>query len=214
MHGTNEPASIPQAAPPAGQRHGPFEDAYAIFVGTVLLSLGLVLLKAAGLATGGVAGLALTLAYLLGWPVGLFYVVLTVPLLALTVRTMRWAFILKTLLVSLGLFAMTLVAPYGVRLEWVHPAFAAIVGGSTIGMGALALARHGAGTGGSGAIVLWLYRKHGWNAGRTQMVFDASVLLISLAAIDIARFGWSLLGVAATAGILWVWHRPGRYTGY
>ncbi|MEJ2459150.1 MAG: YitT family protein, partial [Novosphingobium sp.] len=97
---------------------------------------------------------------------------------------------------------------------WISKPVAALVGGSAIGMGALALARHGAGTGGSGAIVLWLYRTRGWNAGRTQMLVDGCVLLFSLVTLDAVHILWSLLGVMATGGILYVWHRPGRYTGY
>jgi uncharacterized membrane-anchored protein YitT (DUF2179 family) len=197
-----------------GQRHSLWEDAYALFVGTVHLALGLVLLRTAGLATGGVAGLSLTLSYLTGLPLGIFYVALSVPMLAATVRTMRWPFAARTVLVSILLFLMTALSSLGIDLGHVRPAVAAVVGGSVIGMGALALARHGTATGGSGALVLWLYRTKGWNAGRTQMALDLVVLTISLIAIDLERFGWSMVGVAATAGILYVWHRPGRYTGY
>jgi len=210
------PVSSPEVtasfAPPL--RHGLWEDAYALVVGTIHLSLGLLLLKAAGLATGGVAGVSLVLNYLTGLPVGLFYAALTLPMLAVTWRTMSWPFIVKTVHVSLGLFALTALAPLGLGVAWVSAPVAAVAGGSVIGMGALALARHGTATGGSGAIVLWLYRTRGWNAGRSQLVIDASVLLFSLLALGPGRLGWSLLGVAATAGILWVWHRPGRYTGY
>lgn len=210
MHGTlNKPG---EAAP--GQRHGPWEDAYAVLVGSLLLALGLVLLRTAGLSTGGVAGLSLTLSYLTGMPLGIFYIALTLPALAVTMRTMRWTFAARTVLVSVLVFAMTSLSPLVAQIGPIHPAVAAIAGGNLFGMGALALARHATGTGGSGALVLWLYRTRGWNAGQTQMAIDAAVLTISLIAIDLERFGWSMVGVAATAGILYVWHRPGRYTGY
>lgn len=215
------PAPAPSAksvpSPPAGGTpHTPAEDAYALLVGSLHLALGLVLLKTAGLATGGVAGLSLVASYLTGLPVGLFYVVLTVPMLAVTWRAMRLAFVAKTLAVTLALFALTLIAPRVLTIAHVHPAAAALAGGSVIGLGALALAlaRHGAGAGGTGAMVLWLYRTRGWNAGRTQMAIDAMVLLTALATLDLAHFGYSLMGAAATNGILYVWHRPGRYTGY
>lgn len=200
--------------PPQAVPHTPMEDAYALLVGTVQLSLGLVLLKAAGLVTGGVAGISLVLNYLTGYPVGLFYTLLTVPMLSATLRAMSWRFIIKTLVVTFGLFAMTALAATTVEIAQIARPVAALAGGSVIGMGALALARHGAGTGGSGATVLWLYRTRGWNAGRTQMLFDGCVLVFSLIALDLAQVLWSLLGVAATGGILYVWHRPGRYTGY
>jgi len=199
------PPAVPHTLP---------EDAYALLVGTVQLSLGLVLLKAAGLATGGVAGISLVLNYLTGYPVGLFYTALTVPMLGVTLRAMSWRFLVKTLVVTLGLFAMTALAASTIEIAHIARPVAALAGGSVIGMGALALARHGAGTGGSGALVLWLYRTRGWNAGRTQMLIDGCVLVFSLIALDVAQVLWSLLGVAATGGILYVWHRPGRYTGY
>lgn len=199
---------------PSPTPHGHGEDIYALFVGTIHLAVGLVLLRAAGLATGGVAGVALVLSYATGWPVGLLYALISAPLMAITLRSMSWRFLIKTAVVTLGLFAMTALAPMGIDIARVSDPFAAVVGGSVIGMGALALARHGAATGGSGALVLWLYRTRGWNAGRTQLIIDGTVLLFAASRLDAVRMGWSLLGVAATAGILWVWHRPGRYTGY
>lgn len=201
--------AIPHATP-----HSVFEDVYALIVGTLLLSLGVVILQKAQLATGGVAGLALTLRYLTGLPVGLLYAGLTLPMLAITIRSMGRAFLVKTLIVTFGVFAVTSLAPYVFEIARISTPAAAVVGGTVIGMGALALARHAAGSGGSGAIVLWLYRTKGWNAGRTQMLFDACVLLFSLVSLDLTRMLWSLLGVMATGGILYVWHRPGRYTGY
>lgn len=81
-------------------------------------------------------------------------------------------------------------------------------------MGALALAQHGAATGGSGAIILYFYRRRGWNAGQTQMLVEGSMLLLSLVGTSSDRFSWSLFSLIATAGVLFVWHRPGRYAGY
>ncbi|MFD2134267.1 YitT family protein [Novosphingobium resinovorum] len=150
---------------PSPTPHGHGEDIYAMFVGTIHLAVGLVLLRAAGLATGGVAGVALVLSYATGWPVGLLYALISAPLMAITLRSMSWRFLIKTAVVTLGLFAMTALAPMGIDIARVSDPVAAVVGGSVIGMGALALARHGAATGGSGALVLWLYRTRGWNAG-------------------------------------------------
>lgn len=200
--------------PPPGVPHSLFEDVYAVVVGTILLSLGVVILQKAQLAIGGVAGLALTVSYITGLPVGLLYAGLTLPMLAVTIRDMGRAFLVKTLLVTLGVFAVTSIAPMLFEIARINTPAAAIMGGTVIGMGALALARHAAGSGGSGALVLWFYRTKGWNAGRSQMTFDACVLLLSLFTLDLTRMLWSLLGVAATGGILYVWHRPGRYTGY
>ncbi|KAK0329178.1 hypothetical protein LTR94_037854, partial [Friedmanniomyces endolithicus] len=47
-------------------------------------------------------------------------------------------------------------------------------------MGILAMARHGAGVGGTGIVTLWLQKKHGINAGRTQVMIDGVILLLAL----------------------------------
>jgi uncharacterized membrane-anchored protein YitT (DUF2179 family) len=83
-----------------------------------------------------------------------------------------------------------------------------------IGMGALGLARHGAGIGGFGAVALWLFRARSWNAGCTMILLDLSVLLVSLPLITLSQWLWSAASVLSINGILFVWHRPGRYTGY
>lgn len=71
----------------------------------------------AGFVTGGVAGLSLLIFYLTGWPVGALMPVLTIPFLVLTVRTMGYAFALKTLLVSVALFVMISVAPHAFQIS-------------------------------------------------------------------------------------------------
>jgi uncharacterized membrane-anchored protein YitT (DUF2179 family) len=71
----------------------------------------------------------------------------------------------------------------------------------------------GAATGGSGVAILWLYRVRGWNAGRTQLAIDGAILLLSMHTIAAIQWMWSVLGLVATCGILYTWHRPGLYTG-
>lgn len=206
-------------ANPAGhltdaEPHGLLEDGYALFVGSILLALGLVLLQRAGLVTGGVAGIALIFSYLTGQPIGFYIIGLTVPALVLGLRAMGRAFALKTLLSNFCLVGMTWLAPSLIGISTIDRVAAAIAGGSVIGMGALALARHEAATGGSGVLILWLYRTRGWNAGRTQFVIDGLVLFGSLVVISPQSVALSAIGLVATAGILYVWHRPGRYMGY
>jgi uncharacterized membrane-anchored protein YitT (DUF2179 family) len=96
----------------------------------------------------------------------------------------------------------------------VHPAFAALVGGTVIGLGILVLARHQAGVGGTGVITLWLQRTRGWNAGRTQIAIDVVILGISVPVLSGGQLAWSALSAAAISLILIAWHRPGRYIGH
>jgi uncharacterized membrane-anchored protein YitT (DUF2179 family) len=123
-------------------------------------------------------------------------------------------FTIRTLCVSAGIAAFGTIARYAMTIVSIDPLFAALTGGTVIGMGALALARHHAGIGGTGILTLWLHRRRGWNPGRTQIAFDTVILLVSLSVVPAINVMWSAVSALAISGILIAWHRPGRYTGY
>lgn len=194
--------------------HSRSEDVYAIVVGCVMIALGLALLRAAGLVTGGIAGVALLVSYLVPLPTGVLFTLINIPFFLFAKRAMGTRFMLRTIAVNAGIALFSTMARYGFRIVEVHPAFAAIAGGTVIGMGILALARHDAGVGGTGVVTLWLQRTRGWNAGRTQIAIDLGILAVSFAVVAPVQVGWSAISAAAISGILIAWHRPGRYTGY
>ena len=123
------------------------------------------------------------------------------------------AFTLKTLIVSVALGSVTQVVPLLITISYLHPLFAALVGGTFIGMGVLSLARHNASVGGTGVVTLWLYRRFGINAGKSQMALDVLVFLISLSKMPISLLLWSALSAFAMNTMLMNWHKPGRYQG-
>lgn len=194
--------------------HSLVEDAYALTLGCILVVLGLALLHAAGLVTGGIAGIALLVSYAVPLPIGVLFTLLNLPFFLLAWKAMGRRFTLRTFLVALGVAGFGTMTRYGLTISYIDPAFAALAGGSVIGFGALALARHHAGIGGTGVVTLLLQKRRGWNAGRTQIAIDAVILLASLAVLPADRVAWSALSAAAISGILIAWHRPGRYTGY
>lgn len=203
-----------EAAAPS--RHTLFEDAYAILTGSSFLVLDLAFLDAAGLVTGGVAGLALLSSHFVPLPPGLLFTLLNLPFFLLADRAMGRPAMVKAVLANLLIAALALVAPLAFRLEQVDGLFAALVGGTVIDSGILLLARHQVGVGGLGILALSLQQRRGWNAGRTQLTGDAIILsaAVPLLAMSFSRFGLSLLSACAVAGVLIVFHRPGRYTGY
>lgn len=77
-------------------RHSVFEDAQGLFTGTVLASLGVMLLSKAGLLTGGVAGMAFLLHYAFGWSFGLGFFVINLPFYWLAYERLGIAFTIKT----------------------------------------------------------------------------------------------------------------------
>ena len=209
-------APSPSAAPVrkvAVKPHTLFDDIYGISVGVLFVSTGVLLLQAAGLITGGVAGISLLLSYTSGYPVGLLFMLINLPFFLFGYLFMGARFTLKSLAGSAMIMAMLKILPLGLVIGHVNPVLAAIGGGTFCGMGILALARHGAGVGGTGIVTLWLQKKYGINAGRTQVMIDAVILLAALAIVTPELVGWSSLSAIAMSSMVMAWHRAGRYFG-
>lgn len=197
----------------AAERHTHLEDAQAILTATAFVSLGYSLLGHARLLTGGTAGIALLLTRLTPFTFGQLFVALNLPFFWLAVRQMGWRFTVKTFL-SIGLVAVASDhLPAVLRLERVHPGYAAVMGGFSVGMGLLILFRHRASLGGVNVLSLWLQERHGIRAGLFQLCVDAAVVLASLFVVSPATVALSVLGAAALNVVLAVNHRPGRYLG-
>jgi uncharacterized membrane-anchored protein YitT (DUF2179 family) len=196
------------------QRHSRGEDIYAMVIGCSLIVLGIVCLHSAGLVTGGVAGVALLISYLIPVSPGWLFTLINLPFFLFARSAMGNAFMIKTIVVSSGVTLLTLLAPHLLRFDFINPLFAALFGGTVIGMGILSLARHQAGVGGTGVLTLWLQKKRGWNAGRTQLAIDACIMLVALLAVPPFQVLLSAVSAAAMSSVLITFHRQGRYTGY
>jgi uncharacterized membrane-anchored protein YitT (DUF2179 family) len=202
------------AAPAAGTvRHSWFEDAQALLTASLFISLGYGLLSQARLLSGGTAGLALLLARLTPFTFGQLFVALNLPFFWLAVRQMGWAFTLKTF-AAIG--AVSLCA------DWLHlvmafdrlaPPYAAVMGGSCIGIGLLILFRHQACLGGLNVLAIWLQERRVVRAGVFQLAVDGLVLAASLFVVPPATILLSVVGSVAVNMVLAVNHRPDRYLG-
>lgn len=201
------------AAAAEAQRHTALEDVLAIVTAAGFVSLGLRFVSHAGLLTGGTTGVALLLARVTPLSFGQLFVLLNVPFFWLGIRQMGWRFTVKTfasiLLVSAATDRLQLV----LRLEWIHPAYAAVLGGFLMGIGLLILFRHQACLGGLNILAIWLQERRGVRAGVFQMAVDSIVVAASLLVVSPAVIGLSILGAVALNVVLAVNHRPGRYLG-
>ncbi|MBQ0130874.1 MAG: YitT family protein, partial [Comamonas sp.] len=62
------PPAVPaMPAAPQVARHGPYEDAQALFSGSLFVGIAMMMYAQAGLLTGSTAGLAFVLHYATGW---------------------------------------------------------------------------------------------------------------------------------------------------
>jgi uncharacterized membrane-anchored protein YitT (DUF2179 family) len=189
-----------------------FEDAYGIFAGVLFVVVGTTLLKAAGLLTGGVAGMALLTSYVIAQPVGVLFMLINIPFFLFGYLFMGRRFTVKSLIGSAMIMVLLQLMPRALNMTYVQPVLAAVAGGTLLGMGILAFARHGAGVGGTGIVTLWLQKKYGINAGRTQIAIDSAIMLIALTVLAPQRVGWSALSAVAMSAMVIAWHRPGRYS--
>lgn len=201
-------------SPNPEHRHSLIEDGYAILLGSAFCAFGIVLLHAAGLVTGGVAGLALTISYLTHLPVGVLFFALNVPFLILAQRTMGWQFAIKSVITVALLSGLTAVIPRWEHLAQTDPWFAALFGGSLVGMGILVLARHKSSVGGVGVLALYLYETRGVNAGKVQGTADTLIVLSAFVVLDLSHVLLSVLSAIALSLVLFLWHKKGRYTGH
>ncbi len=206
-------AAVPTKNNPLATAHTLKDDIYGLALGVMFIAVGLNLLKFSGMVTGGIAGIALLISYYVPLPIGLLFTLVNIPFLVFCYFSMGRAFTLKTLIVSITLGLATQAVPMLITISYLHPLFAALVGGTFIGMGILSLARHNASVGGTGVVTLWMYRRFGINAGKSQMAFDALVFLLSLIKMPLILLLWSALSALAMNAMLMNWHKPGRYQG-
>jgi uncharacterized membrane-anchored protein YitT (DUF2179 family) len=201
---------------PVPVRHSIFEDVYAIVTGCSFVVLGLVLLKSAGLVTGGIAGLALLFSYVAPVPAGVLFTLLNIPFMIIAWWTMGRAFVVKAVIANLTISIFAIAFSQVFEVGRVNSLFAALFGGTVVGVGILQLARHHVGVGGLGILALSLHKSRGWNAGNVQLAGDALVLLTAIPALGIGagRFIVSVASAVAVSGVLMIFHKPGRYTGY
>jgi uncharacterized membrane-anchored protein YitT (DUF2179 family) len=192
-------------------RHSAVGDAHAIGIGSILLVLVLVVLQAAGLVTGGMAGIALLIGHVVSLPVGIILAAINVPFFVFAHLAMGRYFAIKAVLVNVGIATFSMLARLAIHVDSVHPVFAALVGGTIIGMGILVLTRHHAGVGGIGVLVLWLQHARGWHPGRSQIVMDLMIVAAAVPVLDGFRIRLSMLSAGATSLMLLAWHRPDQY---
>ena len=195
-------------------RHSALEDVHALLIGSSFIAVGLTLLKAAGLVTGGVAGVALIISYLSDWPVGIIFFVLNLPFYVLAQRTLGWAFTFKTLATNLLLAGLAWGMPHWLKVGGIDPIFAAVFGGTIIGMGILALARNRSSVGGVGVLALYLQERRGISAGKVQMAADCVVVAAAFFTITFDKLLLSIASAVALSAVIIANHKPGRYAGY
>ncbi len=194
--------------------HRWYEDIFAIFIGTTLVSLGIAFYAEAQLTTGSSAGLALLLQYITGIPFGWLFFAINLPFYVLAFMRMGLPFTVKTVAsVALVSYFSGQISGW-LGIDQINPLFAALVGGGLIGLGILSLFRHKASVGGINILALFLQENFGIRAGYFQLGVDALILVIAFFVLPFDRVLYSILGALVLNMIIALNHRPGRYVGF
>lgn len=195
----------------SGVEHNPLDDLQGLGLGVFLCGIGLHVLTYAGFFTGQTAGLAVIISYLGGWSFGAVFFVVNLPFYLLAWRRLGRAFTVKSLVCVTLLSVLTEVLPSGFRIDYLHPALAALVFGTLTGMGLLAMFRHGGSLGGIGVVALLVQDTTGFRAGYVQLLFDAALFAVAVLLFPMTVVLWSMLGASVLNLIVAVNHRRDRY---
>jgi uncharacterized membrane-anchored protein YitT (DUF2179 family) len=193
------------------ERHSLFDDVQGVVAGSMLAVLGVCLLQAAGLFTGGTAGMAFLLHYATGFSFGACFFAVNLPFYYLAYRRLGVAFTLKTF-AAIGLTAvLSDIVPAHLGLAGVDPFAGGLFGGLAIGAGMLALFRHRASLGGIGILAIYIQDRFGFRAGLVQLGFDMIILAFAFLLASPFIILCSILGALVLNLTLAVNHRKDRY---
>jgi len=198
----------------APSKHRLYEDLFAILIGTTLVSIGITFYAEATLITGSTAGLALLLQYETGVSFSILFFAINVPFYGLAALRMGWPFTVKTIASVMLVSFLSAMMPQWLYVSAIEPLFAALAGGTLIGLGVLSLFRHKASVGGINILALFLQNNFGIRAGYFQLAVDGAILFAALFILPIDRVLLSILGAVALNLIVALNHRPGRYIGF
>ncbi|UNL86469.1 YitT family protein [Priestia koreensis] len=174
---------------------------FAIVIGCLITSIGVIFLKHSHVVTGGTAGLSLNLSYLTHFSFGTWFFLINIPFYIFSFVRMGWKFTLSTILAVTLLSIMT-------SLDRFLPSFTilsfpgAIAGGILIGFGLAYLFLNKASLGGANILALFCQKKWGWDPGKMNFAFDVVVVLIGAYSVGLVSGLLSILSIAVTSYII------------
>jgi len=191
--------------------HTPLEDLQGLSIGCFLTSVGLVFLTQLGLITGQTAGLALLIAYPMGWSFGTVFFVINLPFYVFAYKRLGLEFTLKSMACVTAVSILSDSLPLFIVFESLDPIIGTFVFGVTVGLGLLACFRHQGSLGGMGAVALIIQDSTGFKAGYTQILVDAAIFAVAFFLFPASVVAYSFLGALVLNGVIAFNHRRDRY---
>ncbi|NTS76843.1 YitT family protein [Catenovulum sp. SM1970] len=192
-------------------RHPIIEDFLACVCASFLMALGVMFFKEVGLLTGGAAGIALIIDQLTNLSFGQAFALLNLPFYILAWFRMSKRFTINSVICVVLISIVVDQLHFLVSLENIDPIFAALMGGSMMGISLIMLFRHQSSAGGLGVLALFLQDKFGIRAGKFQMAADVMILVASFFLVSPYLLVLSVVGAIVLNVHIALNHKPGRY---
>lgn len=173
-----------------------------ILTGAFIYSIGLnAFLVANHLAEGGFVGISVLLLYKLGWPLGLTFLLLNIPVLIPGWIMFGHEFILKT---TVGVIAVSLFSSLTSQIQMpTHdPLLAALYAGVVTGFGLGLIFRTGATTGGADIIARLIKHFFRISMGRTLFIIDVCVIGLVVVVIGKETAMYSLVALFVASRVV------------
>lgn len=180
-----------------------------LLVGTGLAALGYALFQVPNnIVSGGISGIGIMINHFTGWPVGLMYWIMNVPMLVLGFFQLgRWRFVVSTLIAS-TIFA-SLIDVFSVILPQVMNEFplshdvllTSVYAGIIGGIGAGLVYRAGSTFGGTAILGRVLQKRTGLPLSQVYAVTDGAIILTAglIFGWEIAMYGFLVLFINGLA---------------
>lgn len=127
---------------------------------------------------------------------------------------MGWAFTLRTLATVTALsFSMEWAASM-IGFSRLDPLLGTWIAGVLVGLGLLAVFRHGSSFGGSGILGAFMQDRFNIKAGHVQLVFDALVLAAAFLMLAPGALLYSIVSAVILNAIVAINHSKERYVGH
>jgi len=177
-----------------------------ILIGSFLLALGMVgFLAPNQIATGGTAGLAIVLHYIIDLPIGGLMALINVPLLLVSIKYLGKHFAFKTIAAigSIAFFIDVLGEVVQIPVLSTEPLLATLYGGVAVGIGLGFIFKGGGSAGGGTIIAKIVTSKFDIKTGNVILLLDSVVVIsagVVFKSVELAL--WSMINIYAASKVI------------
>lgn len=172
-----------------------------IAIGIFLASIGLkAFLLPNNFLDGGVTGIAILLSQQTGWDVSILLILLSIPFIIVGAFTVSRRIVIKSI-VAIALLALSInLETFSTITE--DKLLIAIFGGIFLGAGIGVTIRNGAVLDGSELLGLFVFNKYGISIGKTILVFNVILFIITAIIVSVEVAMYSILTYIITAKVI------------